>query len=129
MNLTLYSVISVLILDSDGQRVFANYYSAPHTAAAQHHHLQPPKQPYTTLDAQTAFEKGLFDKTKKQSTDVILYDGHIVVYKTMVDCTIYVVGGMEESELMLYQAVVALKEALEITFKYVRYLCELWLMK
>ena len=120
MNLTLYSVISVLILDSDGQRVFSNYYSAPHSAAAaaQHHHLQSPKQPYTTLAAQTAFEKGLFDKTKKQSTDVILYDGHIVVYKTMVDCTIYVVGGMEESELMLYQAVVALKEALEIIFKY-----------
>jgi hypothetical protein len=119
LNLTLYCVNAVFILDNEGSRLFANYYSPPHAVEngpAQNAPV-PNKQPYPTMSAQKAFESGLFDKTKKQSSDVILYDGRIVVYKTLIDSTIYVVGGIEESELMLYQVVVAMKDAFEVLFR------------
>jgi hypothetical protein len=79
---------------------------------------------YSTLKHQKAFEKGLFEKTKKQSSDVILYDNKLVVYKQTVDATIYVVGGLEENEVMLYLVVVALRDCLDVLLKYhFVYLC------
>lgn len=58
MNLSLYSVNAFLILDSEGQRVLAKYY-------------RPQSHPFSeskgllTLKEQRAFEKGLWQKTKK----------------------------------------------------------------
>ena len=70
----------------------------------------PQPNPYPTVKDQKTFEKGLFEKTKKQSSDVILYDNKLVVYKQGVDVTMYVVGGAEENEIMLYLVVVALRD-------------------
>jgi len=66
---------------------------------------------------QKTFEKGLFEKTKKQTSDVILYDNKLVVYKQAVDCTLYVIGGAEENEIMLYLVVVALRDCLDALLK------------
>jgi len=58
MNLSLYSINTFLILDSEGHRVLAKYY-------------RPKEHPYgepktlLTLKEQKAFEKGLWQKTKK----------------------------------------------------------------
>lgn len=49
VNLSLYSIKAVLLLDAEGNRVLAKYYGSD----------------YTTLKEQKAFEKGLFDKTKR----------------------------------------------------------------
>jgi coatomer subunit zeta len=59
----------------------------------------------------------LWDKTKKQASDVIIFDNKLVVYKQAVDATIYVIGGVEENEIMLYLVVVALRDCMDALLK------------
>lgn len=115
--MSLHSVIAVLVLSPDATdpRLFAKYYDAPHTSSTS----TEPKQPYPNLKEQKAFEKGLLDKTAKQHSDVILYDNKVVVFKTEGDVMLYVVGGAEENEILLYNVVLALRDSLAILFKYV----------
>jgi coatomer subunit zeta len=120
-------VIAILVLDSEGERVLAKYYQPPHVSST----LQPPLQsqyittpqpnPYPTVKDQRTFEKGLFEKTKKDSSDVILYDNRLVVYKQAGDTTLYVIGGAEENEIMLYLVVVAFRDCLDVILKYVNF--------
>ena len=136
MNLTLYSVngifhfistytdnTAIFILDSDGNRILAKYYQAPHlptnTPLVQSPYITTPQpNPYPTVKEQKKFEKDLFAKTKKQTSDVILFDNRLVVYKQTVDTTLYVVGGADENEIMLYLVVVALRDSLDALLKY-----------
>jgi coatomer subunit zeta len=117
-NMSLQSVQAILILSTDtaadGARIFAKYYSAPHTSTTN----PPPSQPYSTLKEQKAFEKGLLEKTAKQTSDVILYDNKVVVFKMESDVMIYVVGGADENEILLYNVILALRDTLSILFKY-----------
>lgn len=113
-NLTLYTTSAVLILDTDGNRVIAKYYQPPHAAnfvstatpaqqnavAATTPQLSA-KNPLTTLKEQRAFEKAIFDKTKRATGDIILYDSHLVLFKASLDVIFYVVGPAAENELML----------------------------
>jgi hypothetical protein len=62
MNLSLYAVNAFIVLDSDGHRVLAKYYSPK--ARTQLGEPDPNKG-LTNLKEQRAFEKGLFAKTKK----------------------------------------------------------------
>ena len=120
-NLSLFAVNAILILSTDDRsRILAKYYSAPH---------QPPNSnpnsganPYPTVKEQKAFEKGLLEKTNKQSSDIILYDGHVVVFKMEGDVMLYVVGGAGENEILLFGVVLALRDALAILLKYVLFL-------
>ena len=57
-NLSLYTVSGFIITDTDGHRVLAKYYHPPGSPNAGSKKL-------TTLKEQRAFEKGLFQKTKK----------------------------------------------------------------
>jgi hypothetical protein len=43
------------------------------------------------------------EKTAKQTTDIILYDQKVVVFKMESDVMLYVVGGVEENEILLYR--------------------------
>lgn len=117
-NMSLHSVQAVLILAADGaaesSRIFAKYYEAPHTSAS----VQTPVQSYKTVKEQKAFEKGLLEKTAKQTWDVILYDNKVVVFKMESDVMLYVVGGPEENEILLYNVVLALRDSLSILLKY-----------
>jgi hypothetical protein len=74
------------------------------------------------VKAQKAFEKGLMEKTAKQTQDIILYDNRIVLYKMESDVMMYVVGGVEENEIMLYNVILALRDSLHLLFKYVSWL-------
>jgi hypothetical protein len=119
-NMTLFSVNAILILSTDDRsRLLTKYYSAPHPPS----HITPgvsyPGQnPYPTVKDQKAFEKGLMDKTNKTTGDVILYDNRVVVYKMEGDVMMFVVGGPEENELMLFSVVVALRDSLSLLLKY-----------
>lgn len=117
--MSLYSVIGILILSTDASadssRLFAKYYSAPHHSAAQ----PTPAQPYASLKEQKAFEKGLLEKTSKQTSDVILYDNKVVVFKNESDVMLYVIGSAEENEILLYNVILALRDTLSILLKYV----------
>jgi coatomer subunit zeta len=120
--MSLHSVVAILILSTDASpdssRLFAKYYNPPHTSAPTQQQPQP-TQPYANLKEQKAFEKGLLEKTSKQTSDVILYDNKIVVFKMESDVMLYVVGRAEENEILLYNVVLALRDTLSILLKYV----------
>jgi hypothetical protein len=62
--MSLHSVIAILILSTDttaDPRIFAKYYSPPHTSVSS----PTPIQPYPNVKEQKAFEKGLLEKTAK----------------------------------------------------------------
>ncbi|KAL8954024.1 MAG: hypothetical protein Q9222_000146 [Ikaeria aurantiellina] len=115
-NMSLFSVNAILVLSTDDRsRILTRYYSAPHAPPGHIDSLG--ANPYPTLKEQKAFEKGLLEKTNKQTSDVILYDGRVVVFKMEGDVMLYVVGGGDENEIMLFGVVLALRDALAILLK------------
>ncbi|KAI1478896.1 snare-like protein [Daldinia eschscholtzii] len=118
--MSLSSVNAIIILNiDDGSRIFAKYYSEPHhapTASSTNHHHQP-SGPFADVKSQKTFEKGLLDKTAKQTGDIILYDNRIVLYKMESDVMMYVVGGVDENEVLLYNVILALRDSLHLLFK------------
>lgn len=119
-NMSLFSVSAILILSTDDRsRILAKYYSAPHQPPSTTPHAAdtPGANPYPTLKEQKAFENGLTEKTNKSGTDVILYDGKVVVFKMEGDVMLYVVGGGDENEILLFGVVIALRDALSILLK------------
>ncbi len=119
--MSLFSVNAILILSTDDRsRILAKYYSAPHLPPLTTAHADTPgANPYPTVKEQKAFEKGLMEKTNKSGTDVILYDGKVVVFKMEGDVMMYVVGGGDENEILLFGVVIALRDALSILLKWV----------
>lgn len=114
--MSLFSVNAILIISTDDRsRILTKYYSAPHAPPGSTN--QPGVNPYPTVKEQKAFEKGLLEKTNKQTSDVILYDGRVVVFKMEGDVMLYVVGGGDENEIMLFGVVLALRDALSILLK------------
>ncbi|KAK5990661.1 putative coatomer subunit zeta [Cladobotryum mycophilum] len=113
--MTLFSVQAILILSTeDGSRIFAKYFSPPHAAPTG---AAAPAHPYSDLKAQKAFEKGLIEKTGKQTGDIVLYDNRIVLYKLESDVMLYIVGAADENEILLYNTVLALRDSLHLLFK------------
>ncbi|RKP04526.1 Longin-like domain-containing protein [Thamnocephalis sphaerospora] len=92
-NLSLYAVKAVLILDADGQRLLAKYY--PHATE------------FAALKDQRAFEKSLFEKTRRTN----------ICYRSVVDVYVYVVGVAEENEIILSTALNAFVDALDILLR------------
>ncbi|XP_038235279.2 coatomer subunit zeta-1 isoform X2 [Dermochelys coriacea] len=82
---SLYTVKAVLILDNDGDRLFAKYYD----------------DTYPTAKEQKAFEKNIFNKTHRTDSEIALLEGLTVVYKSSIDLYFYVIGSSYENELML----------------------------
>lgn len=117
-DMSLFSVNAILILSTDDRsRILTKYYSAPHPPPNSTSH--PGANPYPTVKEQKAFEKGLLEKTNKQSSDIILYDGRVIVFKMEGDVMLYVVGGGEENEILLFGVVLALRDSLSILLKFV----------
>ena len=117
------SITAILVLDAEtGSRVAVKYYNPPNP--------QPPN-PYPVLPAQLAFEKRLFAKLHRTQpagglsmaggagggVDVLPYESHAVVYKVVNDVVLLLVAPANENELLLYNALVALDEALASLFK------------
>ena len=116
--MSLFSVNAILILSTDDRsRILTKYYAAPH--APPNNSSYPGVNPYSSVKEQKAFEKGLLEKTNKQSSDIILYDGRVVVFKTEGDVMLYVVGGGEENEILLFGVILALRDSLSILLKLV----------
>ncbi|XP_034275020.1 coatomer subunit zeta-1 isoform X2 [Pantherophis guttatus] len=82
---SLYTVKAILILDNDGDRLFAKYYD----------------DTYPTVKEQKAFEKNIFGKTHRTDSEIALLEGLTVVYKSSIDLYFYVIGSSYENELML----------------------------
>ncbi|KAI2613697.1 snare-like protein [Hypoxylon fragiforme] len=117
--MSLSSVNAIIILNiDDGSRIFAKYYNSPHHAptVSLNPHNQP-SGPFADVKSQKSFEKGLLEKTAKQTGDIILYDNRIVLYKMESDVMMYVVGGVDENEVLLYNVILALRDSLHLLFK------------
>jgi len=104
MNLSLYSIKAFIILDSEGHRVLAKYYRPKS-------HPQGESKEFFTLKEQKAFEKGLWQKTKKPGGDVILYDSHLAVFRHSLDLILYFIASPNENELLLSSALTSLTDA------------------
>ncbi|EGX92059.1 coatomer zeta subunit [Cordyceps militaris CM01] len=121
--MTLFSVQAILVLSTeDGSRIFAKYFSPPHAAPTGGS-----TNPYPDTKSQKSFEKGLVEKTAKQTGDIILYDNRIVLYKLESDVMIYLVGAADENEVLLYNTLLAFRDSLHLLFKYahIQYLASL----
>ncbi|KXN71414.1 putative zeta-coat protein [Conidiobolus coronatus NRRL 28638] len=110
-NLSLYSINAVLILDSEGQRILTKYYTRnPNSYVTK---------AYPTVKEQKKFERGLFEKTSRgKGTEIILYDGNVIVYKSTPELFVYFVGTVEENEIMLQAALTGFYEALSTLVKH-----------
>ena len=56
---------------------------------------------FFSLKEQREFEKKLFEKTHKSNSEILMYDGLTVVYKSSVDLFFYVLGSSKENEILL----------------------------
>ncbi|KAK4157856.1 putative coatomer subunit zeta [Chaetomidium leptoderma] len=119
--MSLYSVNAILILSSeDGSRIFTKYYTPPHQATAHPSGAAPTsssQNPYPDKTSQTRFEKALLQKTAKQTGDILLFDSRIVLYKMESDVALYVVGSLDDNEILLYNVLLALRDSLHLLFK------------
>ncbi|KZT32198.1 coatomer protein [Sistotremastrum suecicum HHB10207 ss-3] len=117
-NLTLYNVQALIILDSEGHRILSKYYSPKYPNA-----LSPPSHTPQTLKDQKSLEKSLFEKTRKSpsasssSGDILLLDGHLVLFKQSLDLWFYLLGGQGENELLLNAGFVGFLDALGLLFR------------
>jgi hypothetical protein len=93
-NLTLKAVKGVIVMDSEGNVLVSKYYD------------------------QTVSEKNLFEKTRKSTGDIIMYENMIVIYRPVVDLVFYLLGGVDENEVMLQGALNAFIDALTILLKF-----------
>uniref|UniRef100_A0AAR2KG26 Coatomer subunit zeta n=1 Tax=Pygocentrus nattereri TaxID=42514 RepID=A0AAR2KG26_PYGNA len=92
----IYFYDSVLIMDNDGERLYAKYYD----------------DTYPTVKEQKAFEKNIFNKTHRTDSEIALLEGLTVVYKSNIDLYFYVIGSSHENELMLMSVLNCLFDSL-----------------
>ncbi|KAH7334813.1 coatomer protein [Rhizoctonia solani] len=113
-NLTLYSTTAFIILDTDGNRVLGKYYKPRHAPLLG---SDTSGKNFSTLKEQRAFEKGLWEKTKKPGGEIILYEGYLAVYKHSLDVIFYVISPASENELMTHSALVGFSDALSLLLR------------
>mmetsp|Transcript_15705 Transcript_15705/g.27916 ORF Transcript_15705/g.27916 Transcript_15705/m.27916 type:complete len:178 (-) Transcript_15705:173-706(-) len=94
-------VKALLILDSsDGSRVHAKYYA----------------KDMRDLALQQAFEQSLFAKTRGQTgrseAEIVMLENSVCVYRPGIDVMFYIVGAMDENELVLVSVLDAMYDAL-----------------
>ena len=117
-SLSLYSVQSILILDSQGNRIYAKYYQPPQNVLGQNKHNAfqsfGENELFGSLKKQEEFEKRLIKKTHKQDGEIMLFENKLVFYKEYIDLTIYLIGDPNENEIILQTSFNALKNSLEL---------------
>merc|ERR1711974_7361 len=94
------TVKAFLMLDDKGKRIIAKYYTDELADADRE-----------------SFEQKLFEKTDKKSGDIIMLDSFVVLYKNKADINIYVLGSLDENELLLSNVLSVFMETLTIMFR------------
>jgi hypothetical protein len=96
----LYNVSAIIVLDSDGQRLLAKYYDSK----------------LEDVRTQRNFERVLFKKTQPMA-QVMALESYVVVYKNVGDVCFYVLGDMNENELLLDSVLSAFYEAVAVLLR------------
>lgn len=110
----LHRVEAVVILDEGGERVFAKYYTgedAPESAKAL---ASVEKQRLLERSIQTALHSTQRSFRSSGEGDIMLVDGHAVLFQTGEDITFIVIANESENELVLLSVLRALVEALRL---------------
>ncbi|KAI5948830.1 RET3 [Candida theae] len=124
LNVSLYTVSALLILDNEGNRLYAKYYTPPTSDNDIHNNnnnnnnssnLKTAK-PSTSAKStsQLKFEKSLFSKINKVHQDILLYDNNLIVYKQINDTSIILVAPINENECLMYSTLTNLVESITI---------------
>ncbi|KAG0147541.1 hypothetical protein CROQUDRAFT_670436 [Cronartium quercuum f. sp. fusiforme G11] len=129
-NLSLYTTTAVVLIDSEGNRLLAKYFDPPHLR--QQAAAEPTKKPnpgmaqlgftgfgsqFRTLKDQRAFEQTVWEKTKKSTGDILIIQNQLVLYRSIIDMTIYVVAQESENELMLHTFLNSFCDAISILLR------------
>jgi hypothetical protein len=101
MKPSLYTVKGILIMGSDSKRIFGKYYDDQ---------LQ-------NLKDQKQFEKTLFQKTHKANSEIIMLGDVTVVYRICVDLLFYVIGSIDENEIMLMNLLNCLCDTIKLALR------------
>lgn len=104
--MSLYTVQATLILDNEGRRLLAKYYTPPGAEGK----ASPLAK--ATVSEQKAFEKKLSSKTSGENGDILLMDGHLVLYKQCADIIIYLLCDKDENEALTYQTLLTLRDSI-----------------
>lgn len=112
-SVSLKTITATLILDSNGSRLYAKYYT-PEQPTASNASSAGASIPIMSPLQQLEFEKNVFSKVYKQNQDIILYDNHLITYKQSNDIILILVALAHENESMVYSLTNNLIEALNI---------------
>lgn len=114
LNTSLHSIKAVLILDNEGNRLYAKYYkgvfSADNNSRIENDRKITDK--FETLEKQKSFEKELFTRINKIHQDVVLYDNQLVTYKQVNNVIIVIIANNNENECLLFSVVSSIFEVL-----------------
>lgn len=113
-DLSLYSVEAVLLLDSEGKRIFTKYYHSPHETSESQGIRGALDSLRGSSKRQAEFESRLFKKTHKQNSEILIFEDCLILYKEYVDVSLYLIGSIDENELVLQQSFSAIKDSLEL---------------
>jgi len=130
------AITAVLVLDHEGARVAVKYYTPPPPL---------PPTPFSSLTAQLAFEKRLFAKLHRSSSsasaaaaaaslsttspapssssssssqpDILPFESHTIIYKSIADIVLYIVAHDSENELIVNNVLSTFDEVLQTLFK------------
>jgi len=91
----------VVILDEEGNRIFSKYYS----------------NVVGNIQEQRNFEKKLTEKTSKQNGEITALDGFTILYRSIADVGVFILGVPEENELILLGVLDTICDTLSIVMK------------
>jgi hypothetical protein len=98
----LYSIKAVLLLDTTGKRVLTKYYD---------------KHTFPTLAKEQAFESALFEKTRRSSSEILIFENCLIVHRSLHDLVLFFVGNIEENEIMIMSALTTYLDSLHSLFR------------
>mmetsp|Transcript_50676 Transcript_50676/g.58323 ORF Transcript_50676/g.58323 Transcript_50676/m.58323 type:complete len:193 (+) Transcript_50676:73-651(+) len=120
----LHKVEAIVILDAEGNRVFAKYYPVVVEAATKKSDvIDAATGVWATPEKQASLEANIHSKTRdpKRATcadgDIMIVDGHTVLTFMEPELTFIVIGGGEENEMVLNAVVQCLVESLQHVLK------------
>jgi len=109
----LYSTTAVILLDSDGNRVIAKYFSTPNVISPNSD-----KQSFSTFKEQRAFEQAIWEKTRRAQGEILLYAKNLILFKPSLDLIFYVVGPEGENEIMLNSLLSAFYDSVSLLLRH-----------
>ena len=126
----LHKVEAIIILNAEGGREFAKYYPvmnltpAKAVVSATPGSVEVVTSPWATPEKQKSLEEEIFAKSHDgkgnitgSDGDILLHDGHTIVYKVDPDLSYFVIGGGDENEMVLCAVLAALYDSLQQVLK------------